>query len=121
MPVHSQALAMIRNRAEGFMTDTCAIKRPSSAVDDYGDVSETDEVVATGVTCRLNPKKLSDSAGVIAMQERGAIWYSLSVPYDQDLQDGDLVTISSVDYRVLTVERSHTDRAFRQATVVRHT
>lgn len=90
-------LANMREVLEASMTQTCAITRPTIGRT-KGDYSRTLVSVATGVRCRLMPgyrtgRERGDDAGNFE-NTISDIEHMLTVPYNTDLQRGDIVAVT---------------------------
>lgn len=109
--------AFIRRVLQKYLTDSCTIQRATTAADVYGHAVETWETVAT-VGCRILPLQRTRES-LIAEQEKGRTFYTLVVPYNTDLRDGDRVVSGGVTYQVIQVDGNRTDDADKQAVIVR--
>lgn len=119
MSVQSQSLAMIRRRLNTFLDGTAIIQTntPGSSGPGY----PTDNFSASGtVSCRLLPlSRTTQSADLIALSEEGRTYYTLIIPYTASIEDGNRVVVAGITYEVKQVDTERTDKADKQAMVVK--
>lgn len=111
-------LTQLRADMLDLLPSTCTIKR-RTITNDKGHPSEALTTVASNVACRIDPYKRTDSAGIVAMQEAGVTWWQLSVPYDTDLADKDVIEFDSDTYRLIQLYDDHSARAVRRGLLAR--
>lgn len=115
--LRSSTLARIRNRINENLIQTCTITRSVQDVDAYGAISTVSSSSTTSA-CYLT--RMSRTAPeLLNEQDLSRVYYSLHVPHDTDLEDGDVVTIAGETYRTVQVYRSQSVDVMRQAIVVK--
>lgn len=112
------ALARIRKKSNKLLTDRCQIERHLSAVNDAGQPIGDWFLVAT-VKCRVNPVQQRGTMGEIAEREANISRYTLELPIDADLKDGDRIRYQQVIYEVQEIAFPITDAVFKSAQIVR--
>lgn len=119
--ISTQVLAMMRRRAQSFMTGTCTLLQEDDTVDSAGAPTNTWSVVASGVACRLLPVgRANDSATeVVSNAERLTEEYRLIVPHDTTLTSDMRVVIDADTYDIVRILDSRTSETDRQAVIVR--
>lgn len=114
----SQELADARADAAETLVDSAIIKR-STPVNTYGINDDVWGAVGT-VACRLDPIPMNKASELYAGEREAArAYFTLTLPYNASLLDGDRVTINSDDYEVLVLFKQHSFRLMVRATVFR--
>lgn len=93
-------LAAIRAEVGKVLPGTCVISRLNEAPDGQGGMRQSWAAVGT-VTCRLAAN--SGQTRAVAGQANAVGAYTLTVPYDTNIQYDDRATIDGVIYRVAFV------------------
>ena len=107
MPLLSSSeVAAMRATCDGTLPDRCAIERPVLSQNDIGEMEETFSPVGTGIECRLAPATQKALADFGAQALLVANWV-LTLEYDEDLQEGDRVTINPHVFRVVAVNKDY--------------
>lgn len=107
---------MVRQRVEQNLTQSCTIERPDWGTDEYGGRVELPPATSTS-DCFLTRKNRS-SADMINAADMGRVFYMLHLPWDADIEDGDVVVIDDERYRVEQAIRQQSVQVMRQAVVV---
>lgn len=117
--ITADELTTLRSDILSTLPSTAVVKRATTTTDNYGYVSETFAAVGTAV-CRLDPMNQKDSSGVIGSGEASRTWYTLTMPYDATIDDGDVVVVDGGDtLEVVQLHASHSDRLVKRATVAK--
>ena len=112
----SQELDDARSDAAETLVDSAIVKR-ATPTNSYGIVEETWASVGT-VACRLDPETRSADPNA-AEREAARAYFTLTLPYNASIIDGDKVTINSDDYEVVRLHRQHSYRLMVRAQVFR--
>lgn len=110
--------SIIRRTVGEMLTEAVVIKRYTDSLDTYGAPVRAlaSSVSTTGY--------LTDAAGganvaMVADEDVSEVTYLLTVPYNADIVDGDVVTVGGRDYRVRRVIIDHSNDVLRRVWVVR--
>lgn len=114
-----QELAQLRADVLETLPETCMILRPSASADTYGHADPTYGTAVVSVRCRLDPEYRRGNGELVAGREANRSYFTLSLPYDADLRDGDRVVIASGNYEVWQLHGTQTMRAVKRAVVVK--
>lgn len=107
----------VRSRINQNLTQTCTITRNVQTVDAYGALSVTSSSSTTS-KCFLT-RLQRNAPELLNEQDLSRVYYSLHLPYDTDIDDNDVVTISGETYRTVQVYRDQSVDVMRQAIVVK--
>lgn len=113
----SRTLGMLRSRINENLTQTCTITRNVQGVDAYGSLSVTSSSTSSSA-CFLT-RLQRNAPELLNEQDQSRTYYELHVPYNTDLDDGDVVTIDGETYRTVQVYRNQSVDVMRQAIVVK--
>lgn len=101
------------------LVSSVAIQRATTTIIDEGYPAESWATQST-VNGRIDNLTRSQGMGaLIAEQEKGRVFYQLTVTHDADLRDGDRVVVDSVTYQIVTVNLQQDLRIVRRAVVVK--
>lgn len=118
--ISPQLLAILRAKTAAFLTDTCVLKRPQKATDEFGFSGlEAYSPVERRLQCRILPLRDRSSQDLVGESEMGRTYFRLIVPYDTDLLDGDQIEHNGATYEIQQVEDAHTSHTDRRARIVR--
>lgn len=114
----AQELADFRADILVTLPDTCTILRATLAAPDaYGDVVPSAGTAAASVACRIDPFTRQDSSGMVAGREDNRAYFTLTVPWNATIADGDQVLFGGDVYEVMQLHATHSDRAVKRATL----
>ncbi|QPC81067.1 hypothetical protein G4Y79_15290 [Phototrophicus methaneseepsis] len=102
------------------LTQTCEIRRNHAPVPDgYGGYQEPrgyDRIVSA---CFLVTDSRRQRDAGVAGADVGQVFYVLQLPYDTDIQDGDVVIVDDKQFEVAQAVVEHSNDVMRQARLVR--
>jgi len=108
--------ARVRQRVAQNLTMSCTIERPQSGIDDYGAGVDLPSVTSTS-DCFLT-RLTRTASDMINAADQGRVFYTLHLPWETDIEDGDEVVIDGERYRVEQAIRYQGVQVMRQAVVV---
>lgn len=109
-------LAFVRAETAFVLDTSTVIERPATTPDAAGFAGEAWAAAGT-VLGRLVRVALQTGAE-LAGREQGRAAYTLLLPQDADLRDGDRVAVAGARYDVQQVHRAASGRTFVRATVI---
>ena len=112
----AKELTQLRADAVDLLPDTCEIKRPTSTNTD-GYTAPTWATVNASANCRLDPENSQDNTDVLADREGAISRYILTLEWNEDIQDGDIVVIDDTTYQVTQIHEAHSKRMVRRVRV----
>lgn len=114
----NRELRQLRSDVLETLVDTCRIERAVSPnVNGYTDPTWGTAVVSA--LCRLDPDTTRRDFETVADREAGVSRYVLTLQYDEDIQDGDRIYLTSDGkyYSLLELHEAHSDRIVRRGRV----
>lgn len=110
-------LAQIRADVALMLPDTCNILSPAGTADGYGGYTEAYGTVSAGVACRLDPIQGNEQVAGAAPQD--FYRYMLTLPYGTAITIANKVVISTVEYKVVSVDAGKSWDTSRRCVVER--
>lgn len=108
--------ADIRGDMAELLPDTCQIIAVSSNQDASGWGTSDTETVRATVACRLDAiNQRTNTDALTEHLQSGKVLYQLTVPYNADIRDSDMIRHNGKDYQVLYVHLEQTMRFVRRA------
>ena len=106
MALGSTELAAMRSEAESVvLPDSSSVTRNTTSADGYGGLSSSWAEVSTP-DCRIDELGAEGSQSLaleFADRLQGRRAAAIHFPYDEDIQEGDRVTVDSVSWEILKV------------------
>jgi len=100
------------------LTEICHIERYS--LESVGEYGETDPILisTTQYPCFLRAEKQAPD-GMVTGADRGEVFYTLELPFDADIEDGDKIIIGTDTYETRQVMKAESQDVRRFARLVK--
>lgn len=110
--------ANIRQQIETNLTQSCTIERYEDVASANLGAPKRRFVSAIESACFLT-KEQGQADTMLNEADKGRVFYTLQLPYNTDIQDGDTVLIDGESYETRQVLRSQSQDVMRQARLVK--
>lgn len=114
----ARELADLRADMVELMPGTAVIERPTETVDNAGIPKQSWAAVGT-VICRVDPAYRMDSRGVVADREAARVYFTMTVPWDANIAEGDRVVVSGDTLEIVQLYDIHEMRVSKRAQLAR--
>lgn len=114
----NRELKQLRSDVLETLPDTCRIERAvTTNINGYPDEAWGTAVV--NAPCRIDPDTTRRDFETVADREAGVARYVLTMRYNEDIQDGDRIYLTSDGkyYGLLELHEAHSDRIVRRGRV----
>jgi hypothetical protein len=116
-------LATCRADILDLMPDTCVITRSTLAAPNSRGFSDPVHVAAGTIVCRVDPFNKQRDANLLGTEfgsyrVANRAWYTLTAPWNADIQDADNVTFNSNNYEILRIFDDHSLRLVKRVLIV---
>lgn len=109
-------LELLQQEAEVWQSDLCDIYRMTSTDDGFGGIGEEEDVIATGVTCMVDPGSAHVQTITMIGFQRPDTLFIVYLPAEQDIIVSDHIVVTTMEnlhLRVQAVMAPETDEIER--------